>query len=136
MIPNNKTIGVVQIKVTLWVESQNLKTLAHKDLKDLLSSTSVTLIPRFLNHAIEGTCRHLINDRLDRTGARWSLKGAEALLKLRSLYASGDLEDYWTFHERQEQQRNHTSRYANQKLPQLQTPNYGATGSRHLHLVR
>ena len=85
---------------------------------------------------IEGTCRHLINDRMDRTGARWGLKGAEAVLKLRSLYASGDLEDYWTFHERQEQQRNHISRYADKKLPQLQTPNDGKIGSRHLHLVK
>lgn len=85
---------------------------------------------------IEGTCRHLINDRMDRTGARWRLKGAEAVLKLRSLYASGDLEDYWRFHERQEQQRNHTSRYAEKKLPQLQTPHDGATGSRHLNLVK
>ena len=69
---------------------------------------------------IEGTCRHLINDRMDRTGARWRLRGAEAVLKLRSLYASGDLEDYWTFHEQQEQKRNHISQYAENKLPQLQ----------------
>ncbi len=85
---------------------------------------------------IEGTCRHLINDRMDRTGARWSLRGAEAVLKLRSLYASGDLEDYWQFHEQQEQERNHNSRYAEKKLPRLQTPNDGATGSRHLNLVK
>lgn len=86
---------------------------------------------------IEGTCRHLINDRMDRTGARWGLKGAEAVLKLRSLYASGDLEDYWTFHERQEQLRNHTSRYADNKLPQLQTLNNGgATTPPHLYLVK
>ena len=32
---------------------------------------------------IEGACRHLINDKLDITGARWGLKGVEALLKLR-----------------------------------------------------
>ena len=67
--------------------------------------------------------------------ALW-LRGAEAVLKLRSLYASGEREDYWTFHEQQEQQRNHTSRYADHKLPQLQTPNEGETGSRHLHLVQ
>ena len=35
---------------------------------------------------IEGACRHLIKDRMDITGARWSLKGAEAVLHLRSLY--------------------------------------------------
>lgn len=47
---------------------------------------------------IEGACRHLINDRLDITGARWSLKGAEAILKLRSLHSSNDWEEYWEFH--------------------------------------
>jgi hypothetical protein len=54
---------------------------------------------------IEGACRHLINDRLDITGARWSLKGAEAILKLRSLKSSGDFNDYWAFHKKQSSQR-------------------------------
>jgi hypothetical protein len=43
---------------------------------------------------IEGACRHLINDRLDITGARWRLQGAESILKLRSLKSSGDFEGY------------------------------------------
>ena len=84
---------------------------------------------------IERTCRHLINDRMDRTGARWRLTGAEAVLRLRSLYASGDLEEYWVFHEQQEQQRNHTSRYAD-KLPPLRYSNEGVTPRRHLHRVK
>ncbi|RLV59081.1 ISKra4 family transposase, partial [Parashewanella curva] len=54
---------------------------------------------------IEGACRHLINDRLDITGARWSLEGAEAILKLRSLRSSGDLEKYWEYHKKQSKQR-------------------------------
>ncbi len=56
---------------------------------------------------IEGACRHIINDRLDITGARWSLKGAEALLKLRSLKSSADFDTYWDFHKRQENRRNY-----------------------------
>lgn len=56
---------------------------------------------------IEGACRHLINDRLDITGARWSLKGAEAVLKLRSIKSSGDFDDYWDFHKQQEKLRNY-----------------------------
>lgn len=56
---------------------------------------------------IEGACRHLINDRLDITGARWSLKGAEAILKLRSLKSSGDLKTYWKFHKKMSKQRNY-----------------------------
>ncbi len=38
---------------------------------------------------IEGACRDLIKDRMDLTGARWSLQGAEAVLRLRSLCISG-----------------------------------------------
>ena len=56
---------------------------------------------------IEGACRHLINDRLDITGARWSLNGAEAMLKLRSLKSSGDLSDYWEYHKKNEKSRNY-----------------------------
>ncbi len=57
---------------------------------------------------IEGACRHLINDRLDITGARWGLKGAEALLKLRSLKSSGDFDEYWDFHKQQSKKRLYT----------------------------
>jgi len=60
---------------------------------------------------IEGACRHLVNDRLGITGAHWSLAGAEAVLRLRALRASGDLEAYWAFHERREYERNHAERY-------------------------
>lgn len=60
---------------------------------------------------IEGACRYLVKDRMDVTGARWTLKGAEAVLKLRSLHASGDLEEYWEFHRAQEHERNHQSKY-------------------------
>ena len=61
---------------------------------------------------IEGACRHLVKDRMDITGARWGLEGAEAILRLRSLAASGDLAEYWEFHRAREFERNHASRYA------------------------
>jgi hypothetical protein len=70
---------------------------------------------------IEGACRNLIKDRMDVTGARWSLRGAEAVLRLRSLRSSGDFEQYWTFHERQELHRNHISKYA-AGIPPTQKP--------------
>jgi hypothetical protein len=56
---------------------------------------------------IEGACRHLVKDRLDITGARWGLPGAEAVLKLRALTSNGDLDAYWTWHLEQEHQRVH-----------------------------
>lgn len=65
---------------------------------------------------IEGACRHLIKDRMDITGARWRLKGAEAVIQLRSLRASGDFKEYWEFHEKQEFTRNHGSKYKNRDI--------------------
>lgn len=56
---------------------------------------------------IEGACRHLIQDRLGITGARWGLAGAEAVLKLRAIHSSGDWDAYWKFHEEQEARRNY-----------------------------
>jgi len=55
--------------------------------------------------AIEGACRHLIADRLDITGARWGLPGAEAVLRLRALVSNGDLDTYWRFHAAREHAR-------------------------------
>ena len=60
---------------------------------------------------IEGACRYLVKDRMDITGARWGLAGAEAVLKLRALISNADFDDYWPFHLQQEHQRIHQARY-------------------------
>jgi len=66
---------------------------------------------------IEGACRHLVKDRMEVTGARWSLTGAEAVLRLRALRSSHDFDEYWNFHERKEYERNHRSLYADGIVP-------------------
>ena len=66
---------------------------------------------------IEGACRYVVKDRMDRTGARWSLTGAEAVLRLRAIRASGDFDAYWQFHLARDKERNHESRYAAGALP-------------------
>jgi hypothetical protein len=71
---------------------------------------------------IEGACRHLVKDRMDITGARWGLDGAEAVLRLRALRSSGDFDAYWTFHERRELARHHAALYAANALPSTTTP--------------
>jgi hypothetical protein len=65
---------------------------------------------------IEGACRYLVKDRMDITGARWGLEGAEAVLRLRTLVANGDFNAYWRFHLSCEQQRVHLTRYADNVL--------------------
>ena len=66
---------------------------------------------------IEGSCRYIVRDRFDITGARWSLDGAEAMLKLRAVRANGDWTRYWRHHLAQERKRVHESRYANRIIP-------------------
>lgn len=61
---------------------------------------------------IEGACRHLVQDRMGITGARWGLKSAEAVLRLRALRSNGDWDDYWAFHLKQEELRNAHERAA------------------------
>jgi len=63
---------------------------------------------------IGGPIATLVKDRLDITGARWSLAGAEAMLKLRALITNNDFDAYWTFNLRGEHQRIHQSRYQHQ----------------------
>jgi hypothetical protein len=60
---------------------------------------------------IEGACRHLVKDRMDITGARWGLDGAEAILKLRAVTANGDFAEYRRYHLRREHERVHHAKY-------------------------
>ena len=69
---------------------------------------------------IEGACRHLVKDRMDITGARWGLAGAEAILKLRAITANGDFEDYWRYHLTQEHLHVHQARYHDHVIPQAE----------------
>lgn len=80
---------------------------------------------------IEGACRYLVQDRMGRTGARWSLTGAEATLRLRALRTSGDFDDYWQFHLAKEHERTHQSRYADGDVP-----NPLLSSRPHLRLVK
>ncbi|MGH8903147.1 MAG: ISKra4 family transposase, partial [Egibacteraceae bacterium] len=66
---------------------------------------------------IEGACRHLVKDRMDITGARWGLPGAEAVLELRALVSNGDFDDYWDYHLTQEHERVHCSHYLGGQVP-------------------
>ena len=56
-------------------------------------------------------------ERFDVTGARWSVNGAEAILKLRAVRSNGDWPEYFAFHLAQEHRRVHASRYAGGVIP-------------------
>jgi hypothetical protein len=54
---------------------------------------------------VEGACRHLVKDRMERTGMRWQPDGAQAMLNLRATYLNGEWDSYWAYHIAQEDKR-------------------------------
>jgi hypothetical protein len=54
---------------------------------------------------VEGACKNLIKDRMERSGMRWTELMAEAIVQLRAIHLSGDFDQYWRFHIEQDQQR-------------------------------
>ena len=54
---------------------------------------------------IEGACRHLVKDRLERAGMRWLLEGAQSMLDLRSVHLSGLWDEFTAYRIKREAQR-------------------------------
>jgi hypothetical protein len=54
---------------------------------------------------VEGACGHVVKDRMEQAGMRWSRVGAQAMLDLRAVRLSGDWDAYWQFHRQHEHER-------------------------------
>jgi hypothetical protein len=65
---------------------------------------------------IEGACRHVVKDRLERTGMTWVREGAQAMLELRCIYLTGEWESYVAYRVKRETQRLYPYRHT---LPTL-----------------
>jgi hypothetical protein len=53
----------------------------------------------------EGACRHLVKDRMELTGMRWRVPGAQAMLDLRAVHINGDWESFQEHRVEQERRR-------------------------------
>ena len=54
---------------------------------------------------VEGACGHLVKDRMQQAGMRWTQPGAQAVLDLRAVRLNGDWDTYWRFHRQQQHHR-------------------------------
>lgn len=54
---------------------------------------------------VESACGHVVKDRMEKSGARWTVKGAEAMLRLRSIYKNDDWQQYHNYRKEKEAQR-------------------------------
>lgn len=125
-----KSGGEVARTIRWWAKRGKLDDAATRAIETACGYLSDRTRTRLMHYAealadglpiatgvIEGACRYVVKDRMDRTGARWSLTGAEAVLRLRAIRASGDFDAYWEFHLAQEAARNHAAHYADGSAP-------------------
>ena len=64
---------------------------------------------------IEGACRHVIGDRMEGTGMRWVMDGAQSMLGLRCIFINDDWDNFIKFHIEQEQQALYPVHAANEE---------------------
>jgi hypothetical protein len=79
---------------------------------------------------IEGACRHLVKDRMELSGMRWSLEGAESLLHLRAVAENDDWDAYHLFRMKQRHQRLYATPFPDQTLFAQTLPSYRSTTDR------
>jgi hypothetical protein len=127
-----RTLAILQGKVSQVVKGFR-KTLTKRRLsssqRKILSNTAEYLYKNrskmryheylakgypIASGSVEGACKNLIKDRMERSGMRWTTVMAEAMVKTRALFLSEDFDPYWTFHVACEQKRLH---------PHLTSPN-------------
>jgi hypothetical protein len=53
----------------------------------------------------EGACRHLVKDRMEQTGMRWTVEGAQAMLHVRALYLNDQWDEFQEHRVEREQAR-------------------------------
>jgi len=51
----------------------------------------------------EGACRHVVKDRMEGSGMRWTLEGAQAMLDLRAIYLNDDWDAFVVYRIQKEQ---------------------------------
>lgn len=117
--------GVLQVIDSLHEKSQ------QTPLNETGCKTLETVCTYFTNHAhrmrygdylakgfpiasgvIEGACRHVVKDRMEQSGMRWTMKGAHAMLGLRSVQLSGLWDDFMEQWREQETLRLYPEREA------------------------
>ena len=54
---------------------------------------------------IESACKHIAKNRMDRSGAQWTIKGAEAVLRMRCVKATGHWHKFWKIRQKNERNR-------------------------------
>jgi hypothetical protein len=87
---------------------QKLKTLCKylgKNLSRMRYDQYLAAGYPIASGVIEGACRYVVKDRMERAGMRWTVPGAQAMLDLRTTYVNGQWEEFHRYRIAREKQR-------------------------------
>lgn len=91
-------IGLRRLGTTRKLRGESAKTIAKicnyltKNLDKMKYDEYLRRGYPIASGVIEGACRHLVKDRMERSGMRWTLEGARSMLNMRAAFQS----DHWT----------------------------------------
>ena len=109
-------VATVIMILDMWEEAVNLAGNKKKELRVirgyLRNNAKRMRYDKYLaagypiaSGVIEGACRYVIKDRMERTGMRWSMIGAQTMLELRCVSVNEDWDAFIPFHVNQENHR-------------------------------
>jgi hypothetical protein len=103
-------------------QAARLRTLCHfleSNLHRMHYDRYLALGYPIATGVIEGACRHIVKDRMERAGMRWKVPGAQAMLELRVIYINGDWKEFQAFRIGQETKRLYPHSQIQEQFPKL-----------------
>ena len=98
-------VGLNHFTVPVAISSSRRTCAAIRARPEALSTETV---PAGIGSGVaEGACRHLVKDRMERTGMRWRVPSAQAMLELRAVHASDLWDEFQDFRIAAENRRLH-----------------------------
>lgn len=96
-----RVIGGLRQKVTKRGLSKSKREKANQHLNYFAARADYMQYDEYLaagypigSGVVEGACRHLVKDRMEQTGMRWRIEGAQSVLSLRAIYVNDDWESF------------------------------------------
>jgi len=100
--------GIKQSSVKKKIKGSKLEAI-NKVIKYLSNHKNIMKYNEYIEKGfpigtgvVESTCKSLVKARMEGAGKRWSIPGAEAMLRLRSIKGSNDWETYHEFYMKEE----------------------------------
>ena len=93
------------LKKSQWQKLQTVCNYLEKNLPRMRYDEYLAAGYPIASGVIEGACRYVVKDRMERAGMRWTVAGAQAMLDLRTTYVNGQWHEFQSYRIQQERKR-------------------------------